>query len=359
MSNMKQDKYLFIDRDGTLIEEPVDGQIDSLEKFSLMPGVISSLLSLKEAGYHFVMVSNQDGLGSANYPQEKYDHVQQLLLKILSSQGIMFESIRICPHTAENRCNCRKPEVGLVLDYLHSQKIDRLNSYVIGDRQSDLAFANNMGLVGIQLGGDGAESWQAVVSQLLSKPRAATVMKQTNETDICVTIELDKANKTEISTGIGFFDHMLSQLASHGGFGLKAIVKGDLIVDDHHTVEDTALAIGQAMQQALGDKRGIGRYGFILPMDESLAQVAIDICGRANFTFQGEFLREKVGELSTECVSHFFRSFAQSLGASLHIAVEGENTHHMVEAVFKGVGRTLRQAIAKNGELLPSTKGVL
>lgn len=356
---MRQEKLLFIDRDGTMIVEPPDKQIDSLEKLMFMPGVITAMLSLKEAGYRFVMVSNQDGLGTNSFPESAFREAQRFMLNVFSSQGIVFDAIRICSHFEQEKCSCRKPEVGLVLDYLTSQVIDRENSYVIGDRLTDLALAKNMGIKGIHLGSDENETWQDVVRNILNKPRKATFDRKTQETDILVYVDLDNTKMQEINTGIAFFDHMLTQLASHGNFGLKAIVKGDYEVDDHHTVEDTALAIGQAMQQALGDKRGIGRYGFLLPMDESLAQVALDICGRSSFVFQGTFSRDKVGELSTECVPHFFRSFAQTLGAALHISVTGENSHHMVEAVFKGVGRSLRQAISKNGQVLPSTKGVL
>ncbi|MCS5710407.1 bifunctional histidinol-phosphatase/imidazoleglycerol-phosphate dehydratase HisB [Candidatus Berkiella aquae] len=356
---MNQEKILFIDRDGTLIVEPQDYQVDSLDKLTLLPGVISALLSFIDAGYRLVMVTNQDGLGTTDYPENDFNQVQKVLLNVFSSQGITFDAIRVCRHFEQDKCRCRKPEIGLVLDYLNSQKIDRENSYVIGDRLTDLALADNMGIKGLQLGQGDNKTWQAIANTILNKPRRASIQRKTKETDVCVKVDLDNSTMLEISTGIAFFDHMLSQLASHGGFGLQAVVKGDWEVDDHHTVEDTALTIGQAIAQALGDKRGIGRYGFLLPMDESLAQVAMDLCGRASFVFQGTFSREKVGELSTECVPHFFSSFAQALGAALHIQITGENTHHMIEAIFKGVGRSLRQAIAQNGQILPSTKGVL
>lgn len=350
---------LFIDRDGTLIVEPQDQQVDSLEKLLFMPGVFSALLSLKEAGYQFVMITNQDGLGTNSFPESAFNETQNFMLNVFASQGITFDAIRICGHFEQDKCTCRKPEVGLVLDYLKSQVIDRQNSYVIGDRLTDLALAENMGIRGLQLGSDENKTWQAIVNNILYKPRTAIFERKTKETDILIKIDLDNAQMQEINTGNGFFDHMLSQLSTHGNFGLRALVKGDYEVDDHHTVEDTALAIGQAIQQALGDKRGIERYGFLLPMDEALAQVALDICGRPSFMFEGTFTRDKIGELSTECIPHFFRSFAQTLGAALHIRISGENNHHMVEAIFKGVGRCLRQAICKNSQVLPSTKGVL
>lgn len=354
-----KNKYLFIDRDGTLIVEPEDKQIDCLQKLVLMPGVISSLQALQAAGFRLIMVTNQDGLGTASFPESDFWSVQQWLMALFDSQGIQFEAVRVCPHLPQDRCQCRKPAVGLVLDYLRAQNICRQSSYVIGDRMTDVAFAENMGITGIQMGSANYKTWQDVVDVILKSPRTATVIRNTKETDIQVSIALDNPKKVDINTGIGFFDHMLMQLASHGGFGLEAQVIGDYEVDDHHTVEDTALAIGQALRQALGDKCGIARYGFLLPMDEALAQVAIDICGRASFDFQGTFSRDKVGELSTECVPHFFRSLAEALGAALHIRVTGENTHHMIESIFKAVGRTLRQAISKNGNELPSTKGML
>lgn len=356
---MKQQKILFIDRDGTLIVEPEDKQIDRLDKLALMPNVIPALLSLKEAGYRFVMVTNQDGLGTASFPQEAFTAPHEIMLSLFASQGIYFEAVHICPHFFEDNCRCRKPEVGLVMDYLVSQQIDRAYSYVIGDRVTDLQLADKMGIQGVLIGSDKTPSWDEIVNHIKGKSRHATVIRKTKETDIEITVDLDNNEKNSIQTGIAFFDHMLSQLAKHGGFSLEAKVKGDIEIDDHHTVEDTALALGQALHQALGDKKGIGRYGFVLPMDEALAQVAIDICGRSYFDFQGRFPREKIGLLSTECVPHFFRSLAEDLGAALHISIQGENTHHMIEAIFKAVGRSLRQAFQTVDNSIPSTKGIL
>ena len=241
------------------------------------------------------------------------------------------------------------------MDYLRDQNWDRENSYVIGDRESDVQLAQNMGITGIKF----SHNWREITQRLLEKPRVASLIRKTNETDIAVTVNLDNADEVNIQTGLGFFDHMLEQLAKHGGFSLAVSVKGDLHIDDHHTVEDTAITIGEALRKALGDKLGIGRYGFLLPMDESQAKVALDLSGRSYFVFEGKFEREVVGELSTELVPHFFRSFSEGLKANLHIDIKGENTHHMVEAIFKGVGRSLRQAIQKQSDTLPSTKGVL
>jgi imidazoleglycerol-phosphate dehydratase/histidinol-phosphatase len=356
-------KILFIDRDGTLIKEPADKQIDSLEKLAFFPGVFTALLQLKQAGYSLVMISNQDGLGTNSFPQNNFDLPHQMMLKIFSSQGIEFDDILICPHLPTDGCECRKPKLGLVLNYLTQQKIDRQNSYVIGDRETDLQLANNMGITGIRITQDTApnavSNWSEIVKIILDKPRVATITRNTNETKINVKVNLDDPSAVHIQTGVGFFDHMLEQLAKHGGFGLQLSVAGDLHIDDHHTVEDVGIALGQALALALGDKRGIARYGFLLPMDEASAQVALDLSGRFYYVFSGNFTREKVGDLSTELVSHFFRSFAENLKATLHIEVKGENAHHMVEAIFKAVGRVLRQAFSKVDESLPSTKGVL
>lgn len=356
---MTQKKILFIDRDGTLIVEPPDKQIDSIEKLEFLPGVITGLLELKAAGYCFVMVSNQDGLGTTSLPIENFKTPHELMLRIFASQGITFESIRICPHKHEESCECRKPKVGLLLDYLVEQKINRNDSWVIGDRETDLQLAKNLGIHGVCIGQDGVQSWQDIVQRISSKPRVAVITRNTNETQISVAVNLDNADRITINTGIGFFDHMLEQLAKHGNFSLIIDVGGDLHIDDHHTVEDVALALGQALRQALGDKIGIARYGFLLPMDESLAQVALDLSGRPYFVFNGQFNREQVGNFSTELAPHFFRSLADSLKANLHIEVKGDNTHHMIEAIFKAVGRALRQALVKADKNLPSTKGVL
>jgi imidazoleglycerol-phosphate dehydratase/histidinol-phosphatase len=246
----------------------------------------------------------------------------------------------------------------MVIDYLKSGELDLGDSWVIGDRGTDMQLAANMGIGGLRLGG-GYEDWSSIAHRLVEKPRQAAVQRKTRETDIDVFVDLDAGGGSEVRTGIGFFDHMLDQLASHGGFRLDLTCRGDLHIDEHHTVEDCALALGEALDKALGDRRGIGRYGFVLPMDESLAQVAVDLSGRPVLVFEANFQRPVVGELSTEMVRHFFHSLSQSLGAALHLKVEGENTHHMVEALFKGAGRALKPALARQGSAIPSTKGVL
>jgi len=351
-------RILFIDRDGTLILEPPDQQIDSLEKLELVPGVIPALLELKRAGYEMVIVSNQDGLGTDSFPTPDYEIPQKKMLDIFSSQGIEFCDVLVDPHFEHENAPTRKPGIGLVLEYLKSGELDLTDSWVIGDRATDLMLAENMGIGGLRLG-DGFEDWASITHQLVNRPRQATIERKTNETDIRVFVDLDAGGSCESDTGIGFFDHMLDQLASHGGFRLEISCSGDLDIDEHHTVEDCALALGQALNTALGDRRGIGRYGFLLPMDESLAQVAIDLSGRPSFVFEADFPRDFVGELSTEMVQHFFASLSQSLAASINLQVRGENTHHMIEALFKGAGRALKPALTRQGSALPSTKGVL
>lgn len=354
-------KVLFLDRDGTLIEEPDDFQVDDLAKIRLVRGVIPALRELAEHGYRFVMVSNQDGLGTESFPQSHFDACQAHVISLFSSQGIEFDEIFICPHLPDDNCACRKPRTGLLTRYLASNDIDLRSSAVIGDRETDMVLAQAVGVTGllINCAHDDALSWPEIVEQLCHADRVATVERKTNETRIVVSVNLDSTASTRIDSGIGFYDHMLEQIARHGSFGLTLTCQGDLDVDEHHTVEDTAICLGTALREALGNKLGIGRYGFLLPMDESEARVALDLSGRAAFEFRGEFPRDSVGQLSTEMVEHFFRSLAESLGAALHIEVRGKNTHHMVEACFKSVGRTLRQAIRREGSDLPSTKGTL
>lgn len=356
---MSGKKVLFIDRDGTLIIEPPDQQIDSLQKLALVPDVIPALRELRDAGYAFVMVSNQDGLGTASFPEAIFNEPHEFLRALLTSQGITFEREFICPHFDKDGCACRKPKTGLLDDYLRTESIDKSASFVIGDRATDLELARNIGVGGLKLGGPDGLTWPEIAARLTRPERTAHVTRTTKETDIAINVNLDRESPIRVTTGIGFFDHMLEQIAKHGGFSLELTCKGDLHIDEHHTVEDCALALGQALRQALGDKRGIHRYGFLLPMDESLAQVAIDLAGRPYSVFEGTFGRDQVGQLPTELVPHFFRSFAESLGAALNIRVIGENTHHMIEACFKGVGRTLRQAIRITDTELPSTKGAL
>lgn len=353
------EKIAFLDRDGTLIWEPLDKQVDQLAKVSLMPGVFPALMRLKEAGYQFVMITNQDGLGTDSFPLEDFRPVQDFVLELFASQGIVFREIFICPHFEDDGCKCRKPLPGHIANFLDQVAVDRANSVVIGDRETDLEFAQNIGVIGYRLADKDGQRWADIAREIVDKPRRGTVTRKTRETDISVAVDLDRETPVQISTGIGFFDHMLEQIAKHGGFSLSISCQGDLEVDEHHTVEDVALAFGQALRDALGDKRGIARYGFTVPMDEAQAQVAIDLSGRSYFVFDGEFGRDQVGGLPTELVPHFFRSVSESLGAAVHLSVNGENTHHMIEACFKSMGRALRQAKVREGTELPSTKGTL
>jgi imidazoleglycerol-phosphate dehydratase / histidinol-phosphatase len=352
-------KILFLDRDGTLIAEPADYQIDRLDKFALEPDVVPALRRFAEAGYTFVMVTNQDGLGTPSFREDEFRPLQDLLIGILASQGIRFDAVRVCPHTSADRCDCRKPKPGLVLDYLRDTSWDRTASAVIGDRTSDLELAEALGIRGLLYQRD-KTPWLALARDLLDAPRRATVRRETKETKINVTVDLDAAAPISLRTGLGFFDHMLEQIARNAGISLVITCEGDLHIDEHHTIEDTALALGTALRQALGDKRGIGRYGFVLPMDEARADVALDLSGRAWLVFDAQFPRDRVGEMPTELVPHFFKSLSDTLAATLHLKVTGDNTHHMVEALFKGFGRALRPAVARTaGADIPSSKGVL
>lgn len=354
---------LFVDRDGTLIEEPDDFQIDSYEKLRFVEGVIPAMLRLRDAGYEFVIVTNQDGLGSEHYPQEQFDGPHDLMMQVFASQGVIFRDVLIDRSWPDDHAPTRKPGIGLALPYLQDRSIDWSRSAMVGDRDSDIAFAQNLGIRGFRLcnarfdGGDW--DWAGIAHALVDRPRIAQVRRDTRETRIRVQVDLDRPAEPRISTGLGFFDHMLEQIGKHGGFALELECQGDLHIDEHHTVEDSALALGEALREALGDKRGIGRYGFTLPMDESLATAALDFSGRPYLVFSGNFARERVGDLPTELVAHFFRSLCESAGLNLNLSVEGDNDHHKVEACFKATARALRQAVRREGSELPSTKGTL
>jgi imidazoleglycerol-phosphate dehydratase/histidinol-phosphatase len=373
-------KILFVDRDGTLIVEPPDQQIDSYAKLALVDNVVAALRRCIEAGYELVMITNQDGLGTASFPQADFDGPHELMLRIFASQGVRFREILIDPSFAHEARDTRKPGVGLVRHYLADDGWSRAQSAMVGDRATDDQFAANLGIRSFRLD-TGEWNWNAIAHELCDAPRHARVERNTKETRIAVEVDLDIAAEPKATTGIGFFDHMLEQIGKHGGFAMNLACSGDTHIDEHHTIEDCALALGQALRQALGDKRGIGRYGsamerdteakkpsalspqpsidITLPMDETIARAALDLSGRAYFVFDGSFPRERVGEVPTELVPHFFRSLCDALGANLHLAVRGENAHHMVEACFKAVARALREALRREGSALPTTKGAL
>ncbi|WP_298885958.1 bifunctional histidinol-phosphatase/imidazoleglycerol-phosphate dehydratase HisB [uncultured Serinicoccus sp.] len=349
----------FVDRDGTIITEPHDQQVDALEKVAFVDGVIPALLRIQDAGFDLVMVSNQDGLGTESFPQADFDAAHGLVTQVLTSQGVTFRDVYIDPHHGGPEAPwTRKPGIGMVVHLLKDRGVDWDRSVMVGDRPTDREFGDNLGIRSYLLPEVG---WAQIAHELVDAPRTARVERATSETSITVEVDLDATGGSKISTGIGFYDHMLDQLAKHGGFRMRVACAGDLHIDDHHTVEDVALAVGEAIRTALGDKRGIGRYGFTLPMDEAQATAALDLSGRPYFAYEGSFERESVGDFSTEMVEHFWRSFADAMRCTLHLSVTGSNTHHMIEVGFKAVARALRMGIARQGDSaeLPSTKGVL
>ncbi|MCK9324797.1 MAG: imidazoleglycerol-phosphate dehydratase HisB [Bacteroidales bacterium] len=344
-------KIAFLDRDGTLIWEPPETkQVDSIAKLRILPGVVEGLRSLQSDGFDLVLVSNQDGIGSSSFPTESFEIPQKEFLSQLEKEDVTFRAVFFCPHKAAEKCTCRKPKTGLVDAFLKEEAIDLESSLMIGDRETDRLFAESIGVRFISMETNGRF------------PRFAGVKRITKETDIEAFVNLDGNGIAQIETGLGFFNHMLELLTKHSLIDLTLKANGDLQVDEHHTVEDVGLVLGTLFSKALGDKRGIERYGFWVPMDETLAYVVVDLSGRPYFVFQGEWKREYVGELPTELISHFFESLAQTLGCNLHMKIErGENEHHKIEALFKGLGRALRQAFRQSPyeRDIPSTKGSL
>ncbi len=369
-------KVLFIDRDGTLILEPPDEQIDSLEKLEYYPGVFSWLGRIAaECDYTLVIVTNQDGLGTSSFPEENFWPAQTKMLDAFRNEGVTFDKIFIDRSFGHENKPTRKPGTGLLQEFF-SGEYDLANSYVIGDRPTDVELAKNLGAKAIFLDDGGREkmirengleeacalvtaSWKDIYEFLVRPVRKATVRRTTRETDIEISVNLDGKGRSAIDTGLGFFDHMLDQVSKHGQVDLQVKVKGDLHIDEHHTIEDTALALGEAFLNALGDKRGIGRYGFCLPMDDCLAQVALDFGGRPWLVWEAEFKREKIGEMPTEMFLHFFKSFSDSSKCNLNVKAEGENEHHKIEAIFKAFARAIRMAVKREGNELPTTKGLL
>ena len=376
---MAKKRVLFIDRDGTLIiDPPIDFQVDSLEKLEFYPGVFRNLYFIKKnLDFELVMVTNQDGLGTSSFPEETFWPAHNKMLKAFEGEGITFNDILIDRTFPHDNAPTRKPGTAMLTKYM-TPEYDLENSFVIGDRITDIQLAKNLGAKGILIATDenlveleksdvknfcvlSTRDWGEIYAFLSSTERKATVHRHTNETDIFVEVDLDGKGTSNISTGLGFFDHMLDQIARHSGINLTVRVKGDLHIDEHHTIEDTGLALGEALLKALGDKRGIDRYGFVLPMDDCLAQVALDFGGRPWLVWDAEFKREKVGEMPTEMFYHFFKSVSDTAKMNLNIKAEGTNEHHKIEGIFKAFAKAIKNAIRRDvfNQALPSTKGVL
>lgn len=360
-------KVLFIDRDGTIIAEPEDEQVDSFEKLTFLPGAISCLSKIaKETDFELVMVTNQDGLGTDTFPEDTFWPVQNKILEILKGEGVTFAEIFIDRTTPSQKAPTRKPGTAMLVKFL-AKGIDLNSSYVIGDRPTDVEFAKNLGCKAIFVSNENipdtelrTRDWNDIYKYLKQIPRIAKVNRKTTETDILIELNLDGSGISSIDTGIGFFDHMLEQIARHGNMDLTIKVNGDLHIDEHHTIEDVAIALGDAVLRALGGKKGIERYSFVLPMDDCLAQVALDFGGRPWLVWDVKFKREKVGELPTELFFHFFKSFSDNAKCNLNINAEGQNEHHKIEAIFKAFAKAIRQAVRQTDNFnLPSTKGSL
>ena len=369
-------KVLFIDRDGTLTLEPADEQIDSLEKLDFYPGVFTWLSKIaNNTDYELVMITNQDGLGTEKFPENTFWPAHNKLMTALQNEGILFSEVLIDRSFPYENKPTRKPGIGLLTKYL-TKNYDLKNSYVIGDRLTDIELAKNIGAKGILINDGKLQdklesqelenycslttlSWESIYLFLANSSRTAVVKRTTKETDILIHLNLDGTGKAKINTGLAFFDHMLDQLSRHGNIDLDIQAKGDLHIDEHHTMEDTALALGESFLKGLGDKRGIERYGFCLPMDDCLAQVALDFGGRPWLVWQAEFKREKIGEVPTEMFFHFFKSFSDAAKCNLNIKAEGTNEHHKIEAIFKAFAKAIKMAVKREGNQLPTTKGTL
>ncbi len=353
-------RILFIDRDGTLIKEPNDEQIDSFDKLEFVEGVFKALSFITEhTDYELVMVSNQDGLGTDSFPEDTFWPVHNFIIKTLKSEGIEFKKQHIDRHFPEDNAPTRKPGIGMLTEYMDGS-YDLANSYVIGDRGTDAQLAINLGCKSLILNKDRL-NWQKIAEILFAGERTAEVTRTTKETDITVKVNLDGNGKCDIETGLGFFDHMLEQIGKHGMIDLFVHCNGDLHVDEHHTIEDTALALGECILKALGDKRGIERYGYSLPMDDCLCQAALDFGGRPWLVWDADFHREKIGEMPTEMFLHFFKSLSDAAKMNLNIKAEGQNEHHKIEGIFKALARSLKMAVRRDiyHYELPSTKGSL
>ena len=358
---MKKERLLFIDRDGTIIEEPEDEQIDSFAKLKFTRGVFGSMAFIRQhLDFKFVMVSNQDGLGTDSFPEDTFWPVHNFILQTLESEGVTFDDIKIDRHFPEDNSPMRKPCTGMLTEYMDTEKYDLANSYVIGDRETDAQLAENLGCKALILGRD-SMTWEKITEILFAGERKAQVRRTTKETDIDIRLNIDGTGKCDISTGLGFFDHMLEQIGKHGMMDLYIHTRGDLHVDEHHTIEDTALALGECLLKALGDKRGIERYGYCLPMDDCLCQVALDFGGRPWLVWDADFHREKIGEMPTEMFLHFFKSLSDAAKMNLNIKAEGQNEHHKIEGIFKALARALKMAVKRDIHHfeLPSTKGML